>query len=297
MEQQETILEKVQYLLYEVTLFRVQEVGITLNHILVAVVSIVLSLMVSRFLQTFFKKRVFQRFPIDAGLEFTLLRILHFIILGIGVLIGLSTMNIPLGALVGLFAVIGVGIGFGLQNIASNFISGLILLFERPVKVGDRIELDGIWGDVKQINLRTTVIETPDDISVIVPNSRLLENNLINNSYGNPRIRLHVPVGVAYGSDVELVTRLMKEAAKDVPDVMSSPSPDVWFLEFGDSSLNFELLVWINRAAKKFIVIDRLNRNIDALFREHDVQIPFPQRDLHVKSVHAPIRVESEGGH
>jgi small-conductance mechanosensitive channel len=284
-----TFWETVSHYYSNVVLFNIQDVGITVSHLIVALLSILLSFLISAALRSVLKKRVFKKLNLDAGVEYALLRFIHFAILILGVYIGLQTINIPLGALVGLFAVIGVGIGFGLQNLASNFTSGFILLLERPVKVGDRLEMDGVWGDVQQINLRTTVIRTPDDISIIVPNSKLLDEYVINYSYGNPRIRLHIPVGIAYGSDVEAAVGLMRQAAEEHAYVMKQPAPKVWFQEFGDSSLNLELLCWIPRAEQKFDVISDLNLRIDHLFREHDVVIPFPQRDLHLRSSEVPL--------
>ena len=166
MPNDENFWETVNHYYSDVVLFKIQDVGITISHLIVALLSILLSFVISAILRSVLKKRVLRKMKIDAGLEYTLLRFTHFTILILGVYIGLQTINIPLGALVGLFAVIGVGIGFGLQNLASNFTSGFILLLERPVKVGDRLEMDDVWGDVERINLRTTVVRTPDDVSI-----------------------------------------------------------------------------------------------------------------------------------
>jgi len=276
--------ENINYYYKDFVLFKIQDVGITISHLMVAVIAVLVSLVVSKILRSSLRNHVFKKINIDEGLEYTLLRFLHFLILFIGIYIGLSTVNIPLGAILGLFAVIGVGIGFGLQNLTSNFISGIILLLERPVKVGDRLEISGVWGDVKQVNLRTTLIETPDGISVIVPNSKLLENEVVNYSYGNPKIRLQVPVGIAYGSDCQKAAEILVQVALDNKRVMIEPKPKAWFREFGDSSLNFMLLFWIPNAAVKHDVISEINFAIDAGFRKNGIEIPFPQRDLHLRS-------------
>lgn len=268
----------------DVILFHVQDVGITVSHLVVALVSVLLSIVGSVIIRGILKKKVFRKMKIDEGVEYALLRLIHFLVLTLGVYIGLQTINIPLGAFVGLFAVIGVGIGFGLQSFAADITSGIIILWERPFKVGDRLEREGIWGDVKDIKLRTTLIMTPDDIAMVVPNSKLTNEAVINYSYGNPRIRLHVPVGVAYGSDVETVKGLLLQAAKEHDGVMMHPPPAVWFREFGDSSLNFQLLCWVPRSEQKFQVMSDLNFRIDQLFRENGIEIPFPQRDLHLRS-------------
>ena len=276
------MLEQVRHYFTEFELFRIQDTGITISHIVVAIVAVLVSLLVSRIARYMLSKRVFRRYGIDQGLEYALLRVTHYLIIVVGVYVGLKTINIPLGALVGLVAVLGVGIGFGLQNISSNFISGLILLFERPVKVGDRIEIGEVWGDVEVIKLRTTVVTTPDGVSIIIPNSKLLDNNLVNFYYSDRRTQLHVPVGVAYGSDIDRVTSILLAVAAEEEGVTDNPPPRVWFREFGSSSLDFELLCWIPDAAMKYTVIDRINRAVDAKFREEGVEIPFPQRDVHM---------------
>jgi potassium efflux system protein len=285
-----TLWNNINYYFKDFVLFKIQDVGITISHLFVAVVAILLSLLASRLIRLALRKQVLDKMHIDKGLEYALLRFIHYIILIIGVYIGLKTINIPLGAIVGLFAVIGVGIGFGLQNLASNFISGVILLLERPVKVGDRLEVNDVWGDVKRINLRTTLIETPDKIAIIVPNSKLLENEVTNYSYGDPKIRLRIPVGIAYGSDCEKASEIMIQAATENSRVLKNPAAKTWFREFGDSSLNFMLLCWIPNAVEKFDVISELNHAIDKGFRENGIEIPFPQRDLHLRSAEATVR-------
>jgi small-conductance mechanosensitive channel len=288
----ETLWENINYYYKDFVLFKIQNVGISISHLVVAVIAVLVSLVVSKVLRSSLRNRVFKKLNIDEGLEYTLLRFLHFLILFIGIYIGLSTVNIPLGAILGLFAVIGVGIGFGLQNLTSNFISGIILLLERPVKVGDRLEISDVWGDVKHVNLRTTLIETPDGISVIVPNSKLLENEVVNYSYGNPKIRLQVPVGIAYGSDCQKAAEILVQVALNNKQVMIDPKPKVWFREFGDSSLNFMLLFWIPNAAVKYDVISEINFAIDAGFRKNGIAIPFPQRDLHLRSTEGIIHFQ-----
>ena len=284
MPNESSFWETLNHYYSDVVLFHIQDVGITISHLVVALFSVLASLVISATVRAVLQKNVFKRMKIDHGVEYAMLRVIHYLILVLGIFIGLQSINIPLGALVGLFAVVGVGIGFGLQNLTSNFTSGMILLFERPVKVGDRLEINGVWGDVVRINLRTSIIKTPDDISIIVPNSKLLDEFVVNYSFGNPRIRIHVPVGVAYGSDVKRVTELLMGVAVDNTRILKTPVPKVWFREFGESSLNFELLCWVPNAERKFDAISELNYAIDAAFREHKVQIPFPQRDLHIRS-------------
>jgi len=260
------------------------ETWITVGNLLSGITIIILIMILGKLLRTLLLSRLLAKTRLDSGLQYTLLQIIHYLILVFAIYTGLGAVGIPLTALTGLFALIGVGIGFGLQNITSNFISGVILLFERPVKVGDRITVDDVVGDVVQIKLRTTIVNTVDNISIIIPNSKLLENNLINWTYGDAKVRIHVPVGVAYGSDVDLVTKLLLLAADEDKEILQTPKPAALFIGFGDSSLDFDLIVWIPDSRRQPLVTDRLNRAIDKLFREHDVEIPFPQRDLHIRS-------------
>lgn len=289
----EGIAEWLHHVFNEVSLVHIGQTPIYLSTIVTALLFVAISIFVSKIVRRILRERVLTRTKIDAGLQYAFLRFVHYVILIAGIYIGLTTVNIDLGALVGIVAVIGVGIGFGLQNVTSNFISGIILLLERPVKIGDRITIEDVWGDVTQINLRTTVVTTPDNVSIIVPNSKLLENNVVNWTYGERKVRIRTPVGVAYGSDVEKVTELLIRAATENEQVLDDPKPSVWFEEFGDSSLNFILLSWIPTAELKERVNNELNRAIDRLFRENDVEIPFPQRDLHLRSAKAPIEVSS----
>jgi len=281
----QTMWEKFNYYYKDFVLFKIQDVGITASHLIVAVVAVLLSFVLSRIIRSTLSKHLFKKLEIDEGLEYALLRFVHYVVLVIGAYIGLKTVNIPLGALVGLFAIIGVGIGFGMQNLASNFISGIILLLERPVKVGDRLAVNDVWGDVKRINLRTTLIETPDNIAIIVPNSKLLENEVTNYSYGDRKIRLKIPVGIAYGSDCEKVSQLLLQVAMENQLIMDTPPPRIRFSEFGDSSLNFILLCWIPDVGEKYNVVSDVNFGIEKKFRENGIEIPFPQRDLHIRSV------------
>jgi potassium efflux system protein len=214
--------------------------------------------------------------------------------MGLGIIIAVQSIGLNLTSLAVVFGLLSVGIGFGLQNVAANFISGLIILFERPIKIGDRITIGDVWGDVMNINLRATLIRTIDNIAIIVPNSEFISSRVTNWSYRDPKVRVHIPVGVAYGSDVRLVTDSLLEVARRHPEVMPDPAPEVWFTEFGNSSLNFELLVWTLDPKRRPEVISDLNKAIDAIFRKNKIEIPFPQRDLHIRSS-VPIDPLSRG--
>jgi len=196
--------------------------------------------------------------------------------------------NLDLTSIAVLFTALSVGIGFGLQYIAADIASGFILLFERPVRVGDRISIGNQEGDVQSINLRTTVLMTNDRVSVIVPNSKLVRDQLINWSYGDPRARLAIPIGVATDADVDLVTKTLLNAAEGVDNVLQDPPPKVQFLEFGDWSNNFRLLVWTNRPRLHRQIRSDINYRINKLFRDAGIEIPYPQTELRLRegSVH-----------
>ncbi len=181
-------------------------------------------------------------------------------------------------------SVLGVGIGFGLQNITNDFISGVIITLERPIQLTDFVQVGELLGTVERIGARSTEIRTLDHVSIIVPNSRFLVNQVINWTHNDPISRIKIPVGVAYGSDVERVKIALLEAARSHPDVLLRPRPQVWFQEFAESAMKFELLVWTGEPKKQFILKSDLNYLIEKALRRHQVQVPFPQRDLHFRS-------------
>jgi small-conductance mechanosensitive channel len=186
-----------------------------------------------------------------------------------------------------IFTALSVGIGFGLQYLAADIASGFILLFERPIRVGDRITLgdNEDEGDVQSINLRTTVLMTNDRIAIIVPNSKLVSQRVINWSYADPRSRVAIPVGVADDSDIDLVTRTLKEAAKGIENVLTDPPPRVQFLKFGDYSWDFRLLVWTNEPRRHVQIRSDINYRIAELFRERNIKIPYPTHEFLLKGV------------
>jgi small-conductance mechanosensitive channel len=240
-----------------------------------------LALLLSRTLSTLLQRRIAKRAYLDPGLQYTLGRLTQYFIVTIGLLLALkAAFTLDLTSIAVIFTALSVGIGFGLQYIAADIASGFILLFERPVRVGDRITIGDDEGDVQSINLRTTVVSTNDRISIIVPNSKLVSQRLINWSYGDPRARISIPVSVAYGSDIELVTNTLLKAAEDVENVLLDPAPKVQFLKFGDWSLDFRLLVWTNRPRRHTQIRSDINYRIERLFRQAGIEIPFPQTEL-----------------
>jgi small-conductance mechanosensitive channel len=242
------------------------------------------ALLLSRTLSRMLQSRISKKAYLDPGLRYTLGRLTQYLIITVGVLFALSLgVGLDLTSIAVLLTALSVGIGFGLQYIAADIASGFILLFERPVRVGDRITIGKEEGDVHSINLRTTVITTNDRVSVIVPNSKLIRDELINWSYGDPRARIAIPVGVAYGSDVDLVTETLLKATEEVDNVLRDPPPKVQFLKFGDWSQDFRLLVWTNRPRLHTQIRSDINYRIERLFRDAGIEIPFPQTELRLR--------------
>lgn len=183
-----------------------------------------------------------------------------------------------------IFGFLSVGIGFGLQNLTSNFISGIILLFEQHIRVGDRVTVGGTEGDVVEINIRSTTIRTLNNIAIVVPNSEFISSSVVNWLHGDPKTRLEIDVGVSYDSDLETVKACLLEAASEEEEILTSPKPEVLLVSFGDSAWDMRLWAWVASPKGRFLVQSRINCSIVNKFRERGVEIPFPQRDLHIRS-------------
>lgn len=275
-----SITELLNYTLF--TLGNAQITPLTVAYLLI--LSAVL-IYLSAKLKNLLVGKLLQRTKLDLGAQQAIGTITRYLILFVGFLVILQTVGIDLTTLNVLAGAVGIGIGFGLQNIANNFISGLIIMFERPIKVGDRIEVDDVHGEVISIGARSTSIRTNDNITIIVPNSKFISENVINWSFGDELIRFRIPVGVGYDSDVDLVSRLMVEAAKENGDVVEQPPPSVRFLDFGDSALQFELRAWSRvRLHRPGLFRSNLNFAILKKFRENNIEIPFQQHDIHLRS-------------
>jgi potassium efflux system protein len=230
------------------------------------------------------QSRVLGAAGVERGAQETLATLFRLGGTALGGLLLLQTWGVDVRSLALVVSVLGVGIGFGLQHLANNLVSGLVIGLERPVKPGDFVRLGDLQGTVERVGARCVEIITPDRVSILVPNSHLLEQPLVNWSHRDPICRLHVPVGVAYGSDVHAVRAALLEAASRHPDVLSDPRPGVAFRGFGDSALLFELEVWTRRPARQRELVSDLNYRIEAALRRQRVTVPFPQRDLHLRS-------------
>ena len=262
---------------------------ITLGLVLGAVALLYGSFVASSAIQTLLLEEVFPKRQVEPGVGLSISKLIQYSLILVGFLLALGALGVTLTNITILGGAIGVGIGFGLQAIVNNFASGIILLFERPIRVGDMIQLVDLPCTVKKIGLRSTVVSSRDDADIVIPNSDLVTNQVTNWTLSERRMRLRIPVGVAYGSDVPLVMRILKEIAEGNLSVLSNPASSVLFLGFGESSLNFELRVWIKDFLDRFRIQSELIQAIDSRFRSEGVEIPFPQRDLHLRSIDESI--------
>ncbi len=259
----------------------------SIGMILYLVVGSWLIIFVSKLLSRYVVERLLKRYGTGEGVSHAIGSIFRYIFIFIGLIVVIQATGIDLSALTVLAGALGVGIGFGLQNVTNNFISGIIILFERPIKVGDRVELpelNNLTGDVINISARSTTINTNDNITIVVPNSKFVSDTVINWSYNDGNVRVSIPVGVAYKEDPEVIREILVDVAKAHPGVLTKPEPDVLFDEYGDSSLNFLLRIYTNRYSRTpRILKSELYFAIFRKFKEKGIEIPFPQRDVYIK--------------
>ena len=257
-----------------------------LSALLIFVAFLVLSRIVGRAIDRFTRERP----SFHPASVYALKQMLHYSLFALGILLALSSIGIDFSKLAIVAGAVGVGVGLGLQGLVNNFVSGLILFFERSMKVGDYVELEsGVTGEVREINFRSTLVTTNDNIDVVVPNSEFINSRVTNWTMRETLRRFRIPFGVAYGSDKDLVAKAITEAASRVPYSKTDSEkhrPEVWLVEFGDSSLNFELLIWVgeeNAIKRPGRVIAAYNWAIETALGENGIEIPFPQRDLHLR--------------
>ena len=267
-------------------------VKLSLFEIFLLIALLIAVFWVSSRTKRFLFNRVLARSGLDRALQHAISQIVGYAVLVIGIIIVLDNAGIHLGTLTVFAGAVGVGVGFGLKNIASNFISGLLILAERPIAIGDRIEVAGITGQVRQIRARSTVIITNDNIAMIVPNEKFIDSPVTNWTYSDRRVRFRVPVGVAYGSDVTKVREALIAAAREHPATLSDPAPDAFLEKFGDSTIDFELIVWSDEMSRR---PSRFKSDLNYLICKHlgaaGIEIPNPQRDLHIRS--GTLKVEN----
>jgi len=259
------------------------EIHFNLLGIAYAFLILALTLAASRVWRQILKKKVLAKSGLEIGLQESVTTLSVYVLWVMGFLAALHAVGVGTTSLAVAFGALGIGLGFGLQNIFNNFLSGIILLFERPIQVGEVIEIGGKWGTVRQINFRSTVVQTYDNASLIIPNSDFISSQVINWSFKDPRVRRTIAIGVAYGTDPVLVRETLLEIAEQHPQVLKYPKYDVLFFDFGDSALIFHLRFW--STLNDFLQVETdIRFEIDKHFRERKIEIPFPQRDIHIRS-------------
>jgi small-conductance mechanosensitive channel len=258
---------------------------LTIGDLIILVVILAAVILAERILRRYFVLRLLKRTHLEPSLQYAVSKIVGYCFLALGFYIAFQTAIPEFSSLGVVFGFVGVGVGFGLQNIISNFVSGLIILAERPIAIGDRVEISGVAGQVRKISLRSTTVVTNDNIAIIVPNADFITRSVTNWSHGDPRVRFRIPFGVAYGTDLKVLEHLMMAAAAEHPKALKDPAPSLFFTGFGDSSLNFELSVWsaeMTFSPRRFR--SDLYFAIEKKLRDNKIEIPFPQRDLRLRS-------------
>ncbi len=266
-------------------LFTIGSSAFTIWTMIYLILATVILIVVASQINKLIAHKLLARSRFELGVRVAVGAIVKYVLLVVGFVVILQTAGINLSSLTILLGALGVGIGFGLQNITNNFVSGLIILFERPIKVGDRIEVADVAGDVVDISMRATTIITNDNISIIVPNSQFISETVINWSHTDRNVRFNFPVGVSYQEDPETIRKVLLEIARDNPGVLKNPVPDVLFSEYADSAMIFNLRVWTREYVNRPGVLkSQLYYEIARRFREQGIEIPYPQRDVYIKS-------------
>ncbi|MFW5868081.1 MAG: mechanosensitive ion channel domain-containing protein [Armatimonadota bacterium] len=276
-------------------LFTVAEAEVSIFSILRAILVIFVAWFVAKLMRGWLARSTRIRDRVSEGVQYALSSLTFYLILVAGVLWAMLVGGFPLNALTVLAGMAGIGLGFGLQDIVSNFVAGLILLLERPLAVGDYIEVAGTWGRVTSVSLRSTVVQTQDNVHILVPNADIISNQLTNLSHHDRTMRVVIPVGVSYDSDIDHVIEVLVNLAKEHPDVRDFPEPGARLAEFGDSAIVVELLIWISDPSRQVGAEVDLNLHIWRALKREGIEIPFPQRDLHIRDDSAPLRVEQSG--
>ncbi len=264
------------------------ELNVSLGAALVFFLTVWVSVLVSRALSSLLEVDVLSRLDMPRGLPSVIGRLTRYALISLGFFFALAAIGVELTQLTIIGGALGVGIGFGLQNVVSNFVSGLILAFERPIREGDQIQLETLTGEVRRIGFRATIVRTFDGAEVIVPNASLISKDVVNWTLSDQQRRITVPVGVAYGTDPARVMALLLEVPKQFPGLLKVPEPVALFTGFGDSALNFELRFWTVDADRIAVTRSEVTTAVNNALQAAGIEIPFPQRDLHLRSVDAP---------
>jgi small-conductance mechanosensitive channel len=265
--------------------FQLGNVAVNPALLVETLVFLILLTLVSGMARRVLRTGVLNRTGLDEGQRYAISRTFGYFVFAVGLLAGMQIIGLDVSSLAFLGGAVGIGVGFGLQNIASNFASGLILLLERPIKVGDRIEVGTLNGDVIRIGGRSTWVRTNDNLIIIVPNAEFTSNRVTNWTANDRRVRFSFPIGVAYGSDPELVRTVLLDLVAGHPDILNEPKPEVLLSSFGDSSVNFDLRVWTTTKVQTPAVLKSdLYFRMVRQFAAHNITIPFPQRDVYIKT-------------
>ncbi|MCP4364282.1 MAG: mechanosensitive ion channel [Planctomycetes bacterium] len=275
--------------IYSVLIFKLSmggEAHTTPLNIIIAIITVIIFFFVATLIKKLIDRKLIKKLNVEEGMSATISAIATYVIVAFSILFALSIAGIPLRSLAFFAGALGVGIGFGMQNIVNNFLSGIILMFERPIKVGDFLILGAEErGTVVRIGPRSTTLQSPERILIVVPNAKLMGSSIQNQSQPTNKVRGKLKVGVAYGCDVQLVEKLLKQVAAENPRVNKKPEPFVRFNEFGDSCYDFELIFWASSGGERWYGMSEMNFAIEKLFAEHGIEIPFPQRDLNIRSI------------
>jgi small-conductance mechanosensitive channel len=282
-------------LLYSI--FKIGALAVTPLFLVKSIGFVVLLVVISKLLQRLVVSRLLGRLSLSESLKFAIGRFATYLFFLGGLFVGLQSLGVNLSSLVVFGGAVGVGVGLGLQNVVSNFVAGLILLIEQPIRMGDRIETTGVLGDVVRIAARSTWIRTNDNVVIIVPNSNFIDNPVTNWTANDPNVRINLPVGVGYSSDPEIVRSILLAAAEKHPQVLKDPAPDVIFTDYGDNSINFMLRVWTaERSHTPAVLKSDLYFALFKSFGEQGIELPFPQRDLHLRSSDVPLFAQTSAG-
>ena len=258
---------------------------ITLTSLVMALIFAAVTFVAARNLPGVLEITILKHLPMDAGARYAFTTLCRYAIVALGIILTFNNLGIRWSSLQWLIAALGVGLGFGLQEIVANFVSGVIVLFERPYRVGDFVTVGAVSGTVTRIRIRATTVRDLDRRELIVPNKNFITGELINWSLSDKILRIIVPVGIAYGSNTALAEELLLKVARENPEVLAEPEPSALFLGFGDNSLNFELRTFIEDPMKRFTISHQLHRSIDDEFRSAGITIAFPQRDVHLDQI------------
>lgn len=268
--------------------------GVTLWNIILSLAFIIGGFVAAKNIRGVIEIGFFERFEMDDGARYAVMAILGYVIIGSGIVIGFSQLGIDWSKLQWIVAALGVGLGFGLQEIVANFVSGLIILFERPIRVGDFVTIGNLSGTVSNIKIRATTVTDFDNREVLLPNKSIITENVTNWTLKDAVTRIVITIGVAYGSDIEKVTEILMQAVKAQKDVLDQPSPQVFFLAHGDSSLDFEVRAFVSQPTNRLPLTHLINSAINKSLAEHGISIPFPQRDLHLVSGQLVDKAETD---